>query len=435
MTSPRKRLLFFARPFPPAPWVASVRTFNMAIQLQLAGWQVDVVTLDPSLLPCSGGNRDVERARAAGVKIRYTGYRWALFSGAILSPGAKRWPLISRAAMAAMRILGIDDGFGWVQPALAACQDLQPGDVDVVLASGSPFFSFGIARRAAKRLQCPYVLDYRDLWNLSPHRTPFRPQRLLERRWLKDASKVLFVSRGCLEQMAQWTNVADKACVVTNGFDPADFTGIARSPGDRPTIVYAGRFYPPESTPTPILAALQRLQRERAEGPQFHYFGPHNDLVAAEAERLGVLPAVTLHGMAERPVVLKAIKQACAAVVITTIRATGTLADQGIVTAKLFEPLGLRTPVLLIAPQQSDARMILEDANGGRAFTGDDVDGIAAFLARVCKGQERFSFARVDRYSWGAIGNRLSRTLEGVGSTPMSQTVCDLPSNRVNHRP
>ena len=416
MSNKRKRLLFFARPFPPAPWVASVRTCNMALALQAAGWQVEVVTIDPALLPQQGSRQVVDRVRAAGVKIRYTDYRWAIFSGAVASPTTRRWPQCTRAAQAAMRILGIDDGFGWVQPALKACRDLCPGDVDVVLASGSPFFAFDIARRMAQRLCCPYVLDYRDLWNLSPHFRPFRPQRLLERYWLKDAAKVLFVSQKSLEPMAQWTGLRDKMGVITNGFDPAEFSLIEGTREVRPTIVYAGQFYPPESTPIPILKVLQRLRLE-PHCPQLHYYGPHDDLVAKEAERLGVQGSVVLHGWTDRSVVLKAIKQAHAVVVITTVESKGTLADQGIVTAKLFEPLGLRTPVLLISPQQSDARIIVEGADAGRAFIGDDVEGMAAFLARLCQGQERFSFAGVDRYSWRVIGGQLSDTLEGVCRT------------------
>jgi glycosyltransferase involved in cell wall biosynthesis len=424
MDNSRKRVLFFARPFPPAPWVASIRTGNIAKYLQMNGWQVEVVTVDPDLLPQRDSNHELDRLKALGVKIRYTDYNWAICSGSIRSSASMRWPIFSRIILAVMRILCIDDGFGWVGPAVAACRDIRPGEVDLILASGSPFFSFQIARRVARRLQCPYALDYRDLWSRSPHYKPFWPQRILERCWIKDASKLFFVSWGCLEEMARWVGSSDKMSVITNGFDQEAMAGVEGLKEDRPIIVYAGRFYPPESTPAPILKALQLLQCE-GDCPQFHYYGPHNDLVEAEAKKLGVLHFIVLHGITERTAVLKAIKQARVAVVVTTVKKKGTISDRGIVTAKIFEPLGLRTPVLLIAPECSDARAILEESEGGRAFSGDDVEGISAFLGRICRGQERFSFAGVDRFSWQMIGCRLSDALTKIRQKKVLKKVSD----------
>ena len=412
----RKRLLFIARPFPPAPRVAAVRTYNVAKYLQLAGWDVEVVTLDAALHPQKGNNNALEQLRAIGVKVRHTANHWPFLAGGIHPSVKDRRPIYSKVAMKVADRVGIDDGIGWVRPALEACRDIEPGDVDVILATGSPFFSFQIAYILSNRLRCPYVLDYRDLWNMHSHSTHFWPQRFLERRWLKNASKLLFISRKCMEVMARWTGFGDKMCVITNGFDSEEFARIEGAPGERSVIVYAGNFFPPHRTPTPILEALQRLQNGPA-CPIFHYYGMANDLLAAAAERLGVTKSIVLHGMTERTAVLQAIKQANAAVVVTTVDRNGSLDDQGIVTGKLFEPLGLRTPVLLIAPYQNDARKIVEDTDCGRAFTGDDVDGIAAFLMRVCQGQERFSFAGVDRYSWRIIGGQLSETLKGVCQT------------------
>ncbi len=409
----RGRVLFLSRAFPPAPWVAAVRTGNMALFLQKAGWQVDVVTLDASLLSESSHAGELARVQSAGVRIRPTGYRWALFSGAVRSPGGAARRLAARVAQALVQRLEIDDGFGWIRPAMEACRDLRPGDVSVVMASGSPFFSFGIARRLAARLRCPYVLDYRDLWNLSPHHKPCSLQRPLERRWARDAARLIFVSRGCLEPMARWLGMPGRMCVVSNGYDADEFAGIDAPRAERPVVVYAGRFYPPLRVLTPVLAAMQRL-RPGSLCPDLHYYGPHGAMVEGEAGRFGVTERVRVFGQVSRRDVLVAIRRAWAAVVITTIEAEGSVADQGIVTAKVFEPIGLRTPVLLIAPRHSDARVIVEQADAGRSYTGDDTEGIAGFLTRIASGTERFGFAGADRFAWQDIGCGLSDILGEV---------------------
>ena len=45
---------------------------------------------------------------------------------------------------------------------------------------------------------------------------------------------------------------------------------------------------------------------------------------------------------------------------ITSVAEEATIEDRGIVTGKVFEPLGLGTPILLIAPPGSDIERIVE---------------------------------------------------------------------------
>jgi hypothetical protein len=62
------------------------------------------------------------------------------------------------------RRIGIDKGIGWVRAAERACARVRPEEVDLILASGSPYSSFVLAERLAKKLARPFVLDYRDPW-------------------------------------------------------------------------------------------------------------------------------------------------------------------------------------------------------------------------------------------------------------------------------
>src|SRR5262249_7532417 len=157
---------------------------------------------------------------------------------------------------------------------------------------------------------------------------------------------------------------------------------------DHSAIVYAGDLYPPKRTLTPVLAALRHLKTTQpASAPpwRLHYYGRMGDQIRKDAERFGLCDEVILHGSVPRQQALAAVAGAGVAVVVTSISRKGSLEDRGIVTGKLFEALGLGTRTLLIAPDDSDAENILETSNLGCRFSGDDTEGIAAFLsAAMC---------------------------------------------------
>jgi hypothetical protein len=119
----------------------------------------------------------------------------------------------------------------------------------------------------------------------------------------------------------------------------------------------------------------------------FHYYGPHGHHVLEEAERFGVRRLVTVHGKVSRSDALAAVKGAGVAVVITSVVESPSPEDNGMVTGKIFEAIGLGTPTLLIAPAGSDAHAVAEVTGLARSFTADNVDGIASFLGGLVDGQ------------------------------------------------
>jgi glycosyltransferase involved in cell wall biosynthesis len=141
--------------------------------------------------------------------------------------------------------------------------------------------------------------------------------------------------------------------------------------------------------------------------------------VLEEASRAGAADLVEIHGQRPRREVLSAVKGASLAVVVASVRAASGLAERGIVTGKLFEALGLGTPVLLVAPAASDAADILARTGGGRSFVGEDVEGMARFMADVERAPRPDDGC--EQYSWTALGARLDGLREvlpgsGVGA-------------------
>ena len=420
MLNRRLRLLFLARAFPPDNPIASVRTWNIAKYLTRLNWDVTVVTPHPSLLRRLDDPVKTEALlKRQGIQRILTGHRWRC-----LSPRLKSWDwgpgrLSGGMCRIIARHLQIDKGIGWIKEAERACAPLTAKDVDLILATGSPFASFKLAKRLSDRLGCPYVLDYRDLWTGSLHSSSPLPDRRStiqeEARLLAGCAAVTIVSRSWAEVLENRFGLGAKLYVITNGYDPEDLADVEPGPFhfDHFAIVYTGIFYPPIRVISPFMATLQRLKeimpRERQEW-YFHYYGSQEDHVREEATRYGVMDRVILHGMVPRTEALSAIRAANVAVVITSLAEEGTLADQGMVTGKVFEALGLETPVLLVAPSDSDARAVVEATESGGSFTASNIGDMSYFLKDMMDG--RVARPKVpEAYAWTKIAKKLDWVL------------------------
>ena len=83
------------------------------------------------------------------------------------------------------------------------------------------------------------------------------------------------------------------------------------------------------------------------------------------------------------------------------------------VTGKIFEAIGLGTPILLVAPNGSDAHTVVDTAGRGRAFTADDIDGIASFLADLIDGKS-LEPKGIGAYAWGSLVGELDHILRAT---------------------
>jgi glycosyltransferase involved in cell wall biosynthesis len=273
-----------------------------------------------------------------------------------------------------------------------------------------------LAEKLSKRLGCPYVMDYRDPWTQNPHKRAALSKRIREEaRLLAGSAAVTIVSQSWAKTLDRQHRLGSKLHVITNGYDPEELADIKPLKFDHFAIVYAGRFYPPKRVITPVMQALKFLKEEHrtSAGYFFHYYGPHHEHVRTEADRSGVSDLVVLHGEVSQSTALAAVRGANVAVVITSVGENSTPDDQGIVTGKIFEPISMNVPILLISPTGSDAEDVLRKGGPGKAFRSSDIGGIAGFLSELLAGQPVRPGQRAD-YSWANIGRRLDGVLRQV---------------------
>jgi len=420
----RPKLLFLAWTFPPVNAIATVRTWNIAKYLNRLGWDVTVVTPRPNLSRHVENTAKADAAIAAeGIRQIFTNHQWRSLAPTFFKCRNERlgW-LISGVCRRAAERLGIDWGVGWIKPAERACSKLTPNDVDLILVTGPPFATFVLAERISKKLGRPYVVDYRDPWS-----EPGSSEVGLEASLLAGAAAVTTVSKSWARDLEARYQLGTKLHVVTNGFDPEDLTGVPAHDFGHFAIVYAGIFYPPTRVITPVLEALQRLKgKHGSENCHFHYFGNYGDHVQEEAVRIGVADRVKLHGKVSRSEALSAIRGASIAVVINSVLEKASGRITGWVPAKVFEMIGLKTPILLIAPSGTDIESIAETEGVVRRFSGEDIDGIASFLEQLLAGRTSMEVqSSSNKYSWESI----ARALDSILRTKLMKTQTDKVPN------
>jgi glycosyltransferase involved in cell wall biosynthesis len=413
----RPKLLFLALPFPPLRAPACVRTWNIAKYLARFGWDVTVVTPQPFIWRYVDNPGEIDlQLRREGIRRILTGSRWRW-----LAPKSQKcwnqglgW-FVGGICRTIARRLDIDSGIGWIRAVEQACAPLTANDVDIILATGKPFAAFRLAKLLSARLKRPYVLDYRDPWTGNPHRDrPPRPVTIREEaRLLADCTAVTIVSPSWGEAMDRHFALGPRLHVITNGYDPEELANVKPHDFGHCAIVYAGSFYPPKRVISPVMAALKRL-RETLPGRSgdwfFHYYGGQTGHVREEAERFGVTEQIVLHGNVSRAEALAAVKGARVAVVITSVAEEATTAEKGIMTGKVFETMGLGTPVLLIAPPGSDIEPLAETTGLARRFTGSDVVGMASFLTERIAGRS-IAPKGIEAYAWTNIAARFDAIL------------------------
>lgn len=432
MSAPRPKLLFLAYPFPPSPAIGGVRAWGMAKYLSRLGWQVTVVTPDPSGRVSPAEMEEAERqCRQEGITRLFAGELEVRSGEAAQRLTVGRWERCRRLFVRRVfRCMGMGLEERWWRTCLVACSRLAPGDCDVVLATGSPFSVFLAARRIARRLKVPFVLDYRDPWSLAIHGAAWNKlwRRPVERRVLREAAATLIVSPSLARSQTEAFQLSRPPVVIPNGYDPEWSKAVIPAVFTDFSVVYAGNFYVRQREIDSVVRAIKRaseISRGKIPMPiRLHYYGRDIPHVEAAVQRHGAEGLVECHGRVPRTEVLAAIKGAGCAVVIASIRERVGLTERGIVTGKLFEPLGLGVPILLVAPEDSDAAKIVEGSGAGRSFRASQAEAMAHWLVECADGKSGRRYEPPAAFSWPV----LAQTAEGILAALMRQDRAGLPN-------
>ncbi|GAA1594841.1 glycosyltransferase [Leucobacter chromiireducens] len=371
------RILLICPFFPPENKIASVRIAKFAEYWSAAGHEVRVLTR-------TADGTDLAVPEHPNLSVHRVADPFAKSASGIqkLKPAKPNrfQQLLGVAYGKALSFVWPDIYARWSRAARKEAQSWvwQP---DAVVASVGPFSTLMLGSQLAKHFSAKLLVDYRDLLTLStyyPHGAIRRRiDGSVERRVAAQAAALATVSAPLADELAETYN--RPSVVVTNGYDPADFTENHYAP-DSPTlrITYCGWVIPNRRDPRPFLSGVAQLLRERDDvSIAVDFYGPPSGEVSRITEELGLDAVVTQHGRVNHAESLR-LQSASDVLLLLLWNDPGEL---GVLSGKIFEYIGAGRPILMTGLEDGAAGKLISENELG--LVSNDSAAIARYLGTL----------------------------------------------------
>jgi glycosyltransferase involved in cell wall biosynthesis len=386
-----RRVLIVSREAPPAVGPHSIRVAKLVKYLPATGWEPTLLTtpidhawaVDDSLVADLGPATVIRVPRIFSRVVPPTSERSFEARSGPGRAAVERRASARRGIRAGLaRTLIPDRDVLW---ALAVLRHggVNPDRYDAILTTAPPFSTHLVGALMARR-PMPWVAEYRDNWTTNPLYQRGFPRGVLERRLernlLRRAAVVIAMSTPAADELTRAMNLpAARVHVAPNGFDPADVP----AGGGRPSqfeIVYLGSL-DERRDPRWLIEALVRRSQSDPDFARDLGLRLVGNVAASVADmarsRLGT-DRVRVDGLLPLREALAIGARAAVLLGITTLAEAGNAG----LTSKVFEYLGLRRPILMLAPD-CPARTLVESLGAGETAYPDDVASIGDAIDRL----------------------------------------------------
>ncbi|MGQ0554983.1 MAG: glycosyltransferase [Nitrospiraceae bacterium] len=297
---------------------------------------------------------------------------------------------------------------------------------DLVFATGSPWTGLLVGRALAKRLQVPFVADFRDPWS-SDQTHGFsskwlnRKARMLERAVCSSAEAIVANTEELrLEYVGRYPHLAKKFVTITNGYNiEGEVLQTSAVESERTDQVYElchfGNVYGDRNARM-LLHAVAELQRERRLGEnrfRVRFVGKW-DMIDPESQTLSKQLEQERVFRREAPIphhlCLKDMASATALLILqphSNVR----------IPAKTYEYIASGRPIILIGDEGAASHLI-ERHRLGR-WCRDSVPAIKEMLLSILNGTAPIdppARADIKRFDYKSLTGQLAGVFDGIVS-------------------
>ena len=312
----------------------------------------------------------------------------------------------------------------WIKPSVRFLRKwLKENPVDAMVSTGPPHSMHLIALGVKKKLDIPWLADFRDPWtqidfyhHLKLTARADQKHKTLEKKVLTLANRVVTVSPHCAKGLKEISG--KQAEVITNGFDPEEFSQLPEFSYDAFSITHLGSMNP-DRNPHTLWKVLGHLLKED------DFFREHLQIRLIGKTDIQVLEAIARNGLEAFTNNMKylahgqAIRMAAnSAILLLPLNNTPTV--MGISPGKLYEYLAMQRPILCIGPASGDAAAIISQTQSGQTVDFEDQQGMRQLLLKwsdaFTQRKLQLSSAAIQAYSrktlTGSLAGILNRMLE-----------------------
>lgn len=433
----RKRVLLINYYWPPCGDVGVLRTLKFAKYLREFGWEPVIFTAQNAHYPRLDYTNekdipaDLEIIRQSIIEPHGL-YKRIMGKGkpgqeAVLLSESKSSSFAKLAVWARANFFIPDARALWIRPSVKKLKRyLKKHPVDAILSSGPPQTNTRIATILHKSTGIPWLADWRDPWTQVDYYdslplTSFADR--LHKKWeaeaLQYASKTLIVSKHWAADLKQIG--AHNVEVLTNGFDPDDYTQLKPVKSHHFTLTHLG-ILGTDRIPRGLIQACGELVKTNADfnaALKLRLVGQVTSAFKTQAYAAGLKDEhLDIIGNQARTKALELAAGSSLTLLVLNQQANAA----GRIPFKLFEYLALGRPILGFGPIPSDVNDILKATRAGELLAVNDVDRIkqllAAYFAQYQNGTlaSGLASANIAPYHFRTLTQRLAGYLDEIVS-------------------
>lgn len=273
----------------------------------------------------------------------------------------------------------------WIKPSSKFLINyLKENKVDAIISTGPPHSTHLIAKNVVKKHNVPWLADFRDPWTLIDfyHKLKLsswadKKHRQLEQEVLRTANEVVTVTWS-------WANDFNEISgrlpvVITNGYDPADFTAVENVVLDKKfTLTHTGSLNEDRNPHAlwKVLAELAQEDEQFKNDLEIKFIGQ----VAAE-----VIQSINQHQLQHHLNLVgslphnQVIEQMISSQLLLALL-NNTPKNDGIIPGKLFEYIGAQRPIVAIGKPEGDAAKVIKETQAGTLTGFEEVDSLKEII-------------------------------------------------------
>jgi len=274
----------------------------------------------------------------------------------------------------------------WIRPSVRFLSRYFKNNApDLLITTGPPHSMHLIGLQLRKKLQIPWIADFRDPWtrfyqyrDMLISKWADKQHKSLEKKVLQTADRVITVGwtiKGELENLG-----ADKPLVITNGYDEQDFDHVPAFNNPHFSIVHTGNISRSKNTLIfwKAIAELVQENESFSHDLEIRLAGKLDYTVHHAISDLHLESFVKKLGYQDHNEAIKEQKNATILLLMTS----NTPYSQGAIPGRLFEYLAAHRPILAIANPNSDMAKIIHETQAGEVINYDQKHHLKSAIIR-----------------------------------------------------
>jgi len=323
----------------------------------------------------------------------------------------------------------------WVKPSVKYLTDyLQKNPVDAIISTGPPHSMHLIADAVKKKLNIPWMADFRDPWTEIDFYsklmlTPLADgkHKKLELKVLRNADAVVSVGQNWMENLAAILKRSapekfspkdeSRFKVISNGYDPEDYAGIGEVQMDKKfTMAHIGTLDKSRNQPVlwKVLADIVRKNPQFAADLEIKLVGKVDIFVQEDIEKNGLTPYLNKIAYLSHHDVTIVQKQTQ----VLMLLINNTPNAKGITTGKFFEYMAAKRPILCIGIPEGDAEKIINETHAGLFAGFEDAaameKNIMYFYNKYKAGNLASEGINIEKYSRKMLTGEVANVLNTI---------------------